>query len=90
LAQAFDAGDVAIVLVSGYQLLRRRVPHWVFAFGYEDRHVLVHDPAARKDDQGNAIDAETYAVLWDEFERMTRFGPDHLRAAIIIRKGSHP
>ena len=90
LLRAFDSGAVAIVLVSGYQLLRRRVPHWVFAFGHEDRHILVHDPAARKDEQGNPIDAETYAVPWDEFERMTRFGPDHLRAALIIRKGSPP
>jgi ribosomal protein S18 acetylase RimI-like enzyme len=90
LLRIFDSGAVAIVLVSGYQLLRRRMPHWVFAFGHEGRCVLVHDPAAKRNDRDIAIAAETYAVPWAEFERMTRFGPDHLRAAIVIRKGLPP
>ena len=87
LLRIFDSGAVTIVLVSGYQLLRRRIPHWVFAFGHEGRYVLVHDPAAKRNDQDIATAAETYAVPWAEFERMTRFGPDHLRAALVIRKG---
>ena len=87
LMRAFDDGAVAIVLVSGYQMRRSRVPHWVFAFGHEGHYVLVHDPAARKDDRDIAVAAETYAVPWAEFARMTRFGPDHLRAALVIRKG---
>lgn len=90
LLRIFDTGAVAIVLVSGYQLRRRRTPHWVFAFGHEGRYVLVHDPAAKRNDRDIAIAAETYAVPWAEFERMTRFGPDHLRAAVVIRKGSLP
>jgi ribosomal protein S18 acetylase RimI-like enzyme/predicted double-glycine peptidase len=90
LLRIFDSGAVAIVLVSGYQLQRRRIPHWVFAFGHEGRYVLVHDPAAMRNDQDIAIAAETYAVPWAEFERMTRFGPDHLRAALVIRKESLP
>ena len=90
LLRIFDSGAVTIVLVSGYQLLRRRIPHWVFAFGHEGRYVLVHDPAAKRNDQDIAIAAETYAVPWAEFERMTRFGPDHLRAALVIRRGPLP
>ena len=66
----------------------RKVPHWVFAFGHEGRHVLVHDPVARKDDQGIASTPQTYAVPAIEFERMTRFGRDDLRAAVLIRKGA--
>jgi len=87
LMRAFDQDAVAIVLVSGYQMRRSRVPHWVFAFGHEGHYVLVHDPAARKDDNDIATAAETYAVPWAEFERMTHFGPDRLRAALIVRKG---
>jgi hypothetical protein len=87
LMQAFDSGAVAIVLVSGYQLLRRREPHWVFAFGYERRRILVHDPAAKQDGKDATATAETYAVPWPEFERMTQFGPDQLRAALVVRKG---
>jgi ribosomal protein S18 acetylase RimI-like enzyme len=88
LMESIDNGAVAIVLVSGYRMVRRHVPHWVFAFGHEGRYILVHDPAARRDEHGNAEAAETHAVPAHEFARMSRFGKEDLRAAIVIRKGS--
>ena len=88
LMRAFEAGHVAIVLVSGYHMVPRGKPHWIFAFGRDGRHVLMHDPAAVRDDQGMAVAAETYAVPWSAFERMTRVGRDRLSAAIVLRKGS--
>jgi ribosomal protein S18 acetylase RimI-like enzyme len=87
LMRAFDAGSVAIVLVSGYQMVPRGRPHWIFAFGRDGRHVLMHDPAANRDDQGMAHAPETYAVPWTAFERMTRVGGDRLSAAVVVRKG---
>src|SRR5215510_3241304 len=87
LMEAFETGAVAIVLVSGYRMVRRNVPHWVFAFGREGRYVLVHDPAAVRDENGKAVAPETYAIPSSEFDRMTRYGRDDLRAAIVIRKG---
>jgi ribosomal protein S18 acetylase RimI-like enzyme len=87
LMDAFDSNAVAIVLVSGYRMLRRNVPHWVFAFAREGRYVLVHDPAARRDERGEVPGPETYAIPVTEFERMSRVGKDNLRAAILIRKG---
>jgi hypothetical protein len=89
LMDAFDRDGVAIVLVSGYRMRRRNVPHWVFAFAREGPHILVHDPAARRDEHGEAAAAETYAITSSEFERMSRVGKDDLRAAILIRKGPH-
>ena len=88
LMRAFDAGSVVIVLVSGYHMVPRGKPHWIFAFGRDGRHVLMHDPAAIRDDQGMAAAAETYAVPWTAFERVTRLGREQLSAAIVIRKGS--
>ena len=87
LMQAFDNGSAAIVLVSGYHMVSRREPHWVFAFGRDGRHVLVHDPAAIRDEHGAAIAPETYAVPWTAFERLTRLGRGQLSATIVIRKG---
>jgi ribosomal protein S18 acetylase RimI-like enzyme len=87
LIRAFEQGKVAIVLVSGYQMSTRGQPHWVFAFGRDGRHILLHDPAANRDEHGKAIAPETYAVPWTAFERMTRLGRDRLSAAIVIRKG---
>ena len=88
LMHAFDAGNVAIVLVSGYHMASRGVPHWIFAFGRNGRHVLMHDPAAMRDDQGMAAAAESYAVPWIAFERVIHVGRERLSAAIVIRKGS--
>jgi hypothetical protein len=51
----------------------------------------MHDPAAIRDEQGMAAAAETYAVPWAAFARMTRLGmglgSEALSAAIVIRKG---
>jgi hypothetical protein len=88
LMASFDAGAVAIILVCGYHMVRRRVPHWIFAFGHEDDRILVHDPAAVRDPHGDASAPETYAVGRERFARAAQFGPDRLSAAILIRKGS--
>lgn len=85
--EAFDMGASALVLVSGYRMVRRRIPHWVFAFGREDRHILLHDPAARRDDQGRALGPETYRVPWTKFDNMMRLNRENLRAAVVVRKG---
>ena len=82
-----SAGAAAIVLVSDYHMTPKGQPHWVFVFGREDRFVLVHDPAATRDEHGRALAPETYAVPWGAFMRMTRYGRDHLGATILIRKG---
>jgi hypothetical protein len=87
LMQAFDNGSVAIVLVSGYHMVPRGAPHWVFAFGREGRHVLLHDPAAIRDEHEAAVAPETYAVPWTAFERLTRLGREQFSATIVIRKG---
>jgi ribosomal protein S18 acetylase RimI-like enzyme len=87
LMGAFDGGNVAIVLVSGYHMIPRGVPHWIFAFGRSGHHVLMHDPAAIRDDQGMAAAAETYALPWNAFERVIHVGRERLSAAIVIRKG---
>ncbi|HEX2652288.1 MAG TPA: GNAT family N-acetyltransferase/peptidase C39 family protein [Xanthobacteraceae bacterium] len=88
LMSAFDSGAAAIILVSGYHMVRKSVPHWVFAFGNSGRHILVHDPATSRNEKGQPVEAETYAVPWTAFEPMTRFGRNHLQAAVLIRRGS--
>jgi hypothetical protein len=88
LMRAFDGGSAAIVLVSGYHLRPRGMAHWIFAFGRDGRHVLMHDPAAIRNEQGVAAAAETYAVPWTAFERVIHLGRERLSAAIVIRKGT--
>ena len=75
----------AIVLVSGYHMIPRGRPHWVFAFGRDRHRVLVHDPSAIKSEQG--MMPATYAVPWSAFERMMRLGREPFSVAIVIGKG---
>lgn len=84
---ALEAGAVAIALLSGRHMTQKGQPHWVFVFGREGRFVLVHDPAASRDEQDGTAEPETFAVPWGAFMRMTRCGRDHLSATILIRKG---
>ncbi len=90
LMRAFDTGAAVLAMVAGYHMVRRKVPHWVFAFGRQGRNILLHDPAARRDDQGTMLAAETYTVPWSKFERMMRLDLENLRAAVLVRKGPTP
>lgn len=87
LINAFETGAAAVVLVSGYRMVRRRIPHWVFAFGRQGANILLHDPAARRDSQGRALAPETYSVPWTKFDNMMRLNRENLRAAVMVRKG---
>lgn len=79
-------GAMAIVLISGYRMLRERTPHWVLAYGGDDTHVYVHDPWVGEEELETAMAAAKLPIPWAEFERMARSGRDRRSAAIIIRK----
>ncbi len=87
LMQALSSGACAIVLVTGYRMLRRNVPHWVFAYGHSGRFVLIHDPAAEIEQSGHARPAHSLAIPTAAFARISRYGAENLRAAVVIRKG---
>ena len=86
LMETLDADASAIVLVSGYRMLRRHVPHWVFAYGRTGRHVLVHDPDGGGDSHQHMA-GRSMAIPLPAFARWSRYGADDLRAAVVIRKG---
>jgi hypothetical protein len=47
---------------------------------------LLHDPEAERDEEGRPKPSGGWAVPAALFSRMSRTGPDDLRAAIVIRK----
>jgi len=80
------AGGTAIVLVSGYQMFSKKVPHWVLVHGDDGRHLIVHDPWVA-DERGESIaDAAYLPVPYETFDRMARFGKAGLRAAVMLSK----
>tara|TARA_R110002020_G_scaffold135469_5_gene302483 strand:+ start:5721 stop:6866 length:1146 start_codon:yes stop_codon:yes gene_type:complete len=78
-------GHVAIVLVSGYLMMGKKVPHWVLAHGDDGRHIFVHDPWVEDEVGETTDDAANIPVPYAVFDRIARFGRSGLRAAVLIK-----
>ncbi len=90
LCTALDEGAIAIVLVSGYRMFAKKVPHWVLAHGHHGGYIFVNDPWVEDEDFETAADAANLPIPVAQFERMARYGRDNLRAAVLIRKDKTP
>ena len=81
---ALAAGKLVVVLVSGYLMFGKKVPHWVLAHGDDGRHIMIHDPWV-EDERGETVaDAANLPVPYAVFERISRFGRTSLRAAVFL------
>ncbi|MFN2329571.1 MAG: peptidase C39 family protein [Chromatocurvus sp.] len=83
LDRALKAGAVPVVLISTWQMDRKRSPHWVVVSAIDDQFIYLHDPDPEEILQ-NELDCQYLPIARDDFERMARFGRDRLRAALII------
>ena len=90
LLPALAQGSIAIVLISGYRMLRERTPHWILAYGADITHVYVHDPWVGEENLETAVAAAKLPIPWSEFERMARYGRERRSATILIRKDKTP
>jgi hypothetical protein len=86
IRSALAKGHLAIVLVSGYAMFGKKVPHWVLAQGDDGSHILIHDPWVEEEVGETLADAANLPVPHEQFEHMSKFGKDNLRAAIILRR----
>ncbi|WP_420960797.1 peptidase C39 family protein [Brucella sp. IR073] len=84
LREALGRGATAIVLVSGYHMFGKKVPHWVLAHGDDGRHIMIHDPWVEDEAGETVADAANVPVPYDIFDRMARFGKNGLRAAVFL------
>ena len=76
----------AIVLISGYHMFDKKVPHWVLAHGDDGSHIVIHDPWVA-DERGETIsDAANLPIPYETFDRIARFGKVGLRAAVFLKK----
>lgn len=81
---AIAAGKLVVVLVSGFLMFGKKVPHWVLAIGDDGDHILIHDPWVEDEREETESDAANIPVPYDIFINMAQFGRDGLRAAIIL------
>ncbi|MGR8934439.1 MAG: peptidase C39 family protein [Gammaproteobacteria bacterium] len=85
LIAAFQAGATPIILISTYSMIRKKAPHWVVMSGYDDACLYVHDPDPDESRQ-SALDCQYVPIARGNFERMSCFGKNRLRTALIVKK----
>jgi ribosomal protein S18 acetylase RimI-like enzyme len=79
-------GKLVLVLISGFLMFGKKVPHWVLAIGDDGDHILIHDPWVEDERQETILDAANIPVPYGIFMNMAQFGRDGLRAAITLGK----
>ena len=48
-----DEGKLVLVLISGFLMFGKKVPHWVLAIGDDGDHILIHDPWVEDERRGD-------------------------------------
>jgi hypothetical protein len=76
-------GMLPIVLVSTYRLTGDRVPHWVVITGFDSKNVYIHDPDLESYKKREHR-ARNIAVGRNDFRKMSRYGTDAYRSAVLI------
>lgn len=85
IEQCMARGGVAVVLISSYQLDRKKAPHWVTITAVDEECFYVNDPDPSIEEQ-TGFDCEDLPIDRRDFERMSRFGRQKLRAALLITR----
>lgn len=81
---AIAAGKLVAVLVSGWFMFGKKVPHWVLAHGDDGRHIMIHDPWVEDEVGETVADAANLPVPYEVFDRIARYGASGLRAAVFL------
>lgn len=85
IRDAVARGSLVVVLISGYLMFGKKVPHWVLVIGDDGDHLIIHDPWV-EDERGEAkVDAAAIPIPYEIFLGMAQFGR-RLRAAVILSK----
>jgi ribosomal protein S18 acetylase RimI-like enzyme len=79
------AGAGVVILISTYRLEGRKLPHWVAVTAVDDLCLYVHDPDPSEDSQ-DPLDCQHMPIAREDFARMSVFGSDRLRTAVILEK----
>ncbi|WP_115719041.1 GNAT family N-acetyltransferase/peptidase C39 family protein [Gallaecimonas mangrovi] len=83
LHRHLEAGGLALVLISTYQMHNEKAPHWVLVVAMDQRFVYLHDPDL--EDVQSVTDNIAMPVPLDSFARMARLGRRQYSAALLLR-----
>jgi ribosomal protein S18 acetylase RimI-like enzyme len=85
IARALARHHALIVLISTYLMDGKKAPHWVTVTGMDEECIYVHDPDVDEKFEV-ALDCQHVPISRAHFARMSTFGNDRLRTAIILKK----
>lgn len=83
LIEAFKAGALPLILISTYLMDGKKAPHWVVMSGFDDACLYMHD-SDPEEDLKSELDCQFVPIARDDFDRMSCFGKNRLRTAVII------
>lgn len=81
---ALAEGRLVAVLLSGFTMFGKKVPHWVLAIGDDGGHIFVHDPWVEDEAGETVADAANIPIPHSVFMAMAQFGKPPLRAAVLL------
>ncbi|MEQ1638556.1 MAG: GNAT family N-acetyltransferase/peptidase C39 family protein [Methylococcales bacterium] len=84
LFTALQNGALALVLISTYSMDRKKTPHWVVVSGFDKDCLYIHDPDP-DDQRQSELDCQYIPIAREDFDRMSCFGKNRLRTALIIK-----
>ncbi len=79
-------GAMVVILISTYRLDSKKAPHWVCISGWDEDCFYLHDPDPDEKHQ-DAVDCQYQPILRRDFDKMSQFGRQRLRTAIVIFPG---
>ncbi|MFB1630142.1 peptidase C39 family protein [Pseudomonas sp. AP-1] len=82
---ALQAGFRPLVLISSYRFTRHKAPHWILVTGCDDEFVYLHDPDVDHSRHKRSLDCQHLPVSHAEFARISCFGTQRVRAAVLLR-----
>jgi len=86
LISAFKSGAIPLILISTFRMDRKKAPHWVVMSGFDDDCLYMHDPDPEEGRQSE-LDCQFIPIACEDFDRMSSFGKNRLRTAVIIWPG---
>jgi ribosomal protein S18 acetylase RimI-like enzyme len=83
LIEDFKAGAIPLVLISTFRMDRKKAPHWVVMSGFDEDCLYMHDPDPEEGRQSE-VDCQYIPIAREDFDRMSCFGKNRLRTAVIV------
>ena len=86
LVEALQQHAIPVVLISTWSFEHKKAPHWVTVSGYDSECLYVHDPDPAEFSQ-SALDCQYQPIAREDFSRISVFGQQRLRTAVIVSRG---